>query len=503
MCHINPLMNMKTNVIILIILISALIGCQKTSEVSIYGKINGNIPDTITYSVPVNGVSYFGFRESVKPDSLGNFQIKLALKEPAFIIITVPGISPKIIIVEPGEIFNILINKENKSESFKISGANEIGQNLYNTLPNPFSVQTEAKSFIKEISLDSIKRKISILKADDISKFSELLKKREISRTFFNLISIDRDCYYATLTATVQYIKFVINLSGTAPGNHYEFPPDMKKMWEEVYLEYLPTQANFLKSHWWYDYTTTYLNCKEYLSESFTSQNISDIKDKGLYHTHNLDEAKKYLTGQTLEYYEAAYIYYWSMDLAYEKEFIQIFKQFKTDFPDSKYIKYIVPWINSIIEFHKVTDADFNEKTKFIDDYEKIGSLKEGVKSLRGKKIYIDLWATWCEPCKYEFVKKDSLIRQLRSKGIQFLYISIDVDKRDKLWKDMIKYYNLQGYHIRAGTQLQADLRRIFSQNHKGSFYIPYHILIDENGNIIKNGIESQTEIEEFNKLIK
>lgn len=496
---------MKPNLIILLILISILCGCKKTNEVNIFGKISGQIPDKITYSVPVNGVSYFGFTESVVPDSLGNFQIKILTKEASIIILTVPGIDSKVIVVEPGQNFNISVNTEIKAQAFKISGANEAGQKFYNTLPNPIFVQLgkEVRTIAKYPSQDSIKMKISTLKANEVSELREFLDNREITKSFFSLIAVDRDCYYATMTTIVQYIKYLTNLSRISPNDHYEFPPDMKKVWGDTYLEYPPDQTKLMRSRYWFEYAQTYLIFKEYLLEDFKVQNLIDLREKGLEHTHNIEEAKKYFSGQALEYYIAVYIYFQCLNEEFEKEFIKIFDQFKTDFPDSKYIKYLEPLISPIIDFHKIADTDFDNNIRFIDNYDKIGSLSEALKSLKGERIYVDVWATWCEPCKSEFKNRDSLIQLLKSKGIEILYISIDNDKRDKLWKDMIKYYNLQGYHIRVGNQLQADLTRIFSQNHKGPFYIPYHILVDENGNIIKNGIESPTEIEEFNKLMK
>ena len=477
---------MKNYSTLLIIIMALFSGCRRSSEIIITGKIDGKIPDSISYSIPVNGVSYSGFKENIKPDSLGTFQIKLNSEISSFVILTVPGKSPKTIVIEPGEKYDISINTVEGKNFFKISGPNEAGQNLYNTLPNPFMVQSEAKRFVKEPSQDSIIKKISAMKAVDVSSFRKLLDNKEISKRFYDLVIIDRDCYYATLTANVQLMKYGLNSSATAPNDHYEYPPEMKKLWENVYVEYPPEQHNFLRSRWWFEYTTTFLRCKECLSESYKRQNINDLIDKDLYHTFKLKEAKKYLSSPFLEYYVAAYIYFWSLDLAYEKEFISIYEQYKTDFPKSKYTKYIEPWINSVIEFHKIANLEFKENIRFVHSYESIVSLKDAIKSFKGKKIYIDVWATWCEPCKYEFLKKDGLIRILQAQGTEILFISIDNENRESLWKEMIKYYNLQGYHIRASKQLNSDLQTIFSKDHKGSFYIPFHILIDESGKILK-----------------
>lgn len=480
---------MRPYLIILTILISSLCECKKTNEVNISGKISGKIPDKITYTIPVNGVSHYGFTESVVPDSLGNFKIKILARETAFVNLTITGINLKAIVVEPGQNFNISINTENKSGSFKISGANEAGQYLYNTFPNPELVQLEARKYLRNSSQDSVKREINTLKVSEITRLHELLQKKEISKSFFDLVSLDRDCYYAEMITFVQMYKFYRNTSRIDPNVHYELPPDIKKVWEDVYIQYPPAQKNLMRSRWWFEYAETYLIYKEYLSEDFKLQNIIDLREKGLENTNKIKEAKKYFSGRELEYYKAARIFDECFErIEFEKEFIKIFDQFKTDFPESEYIKYLEPMITPILEFYRVAEKGFNENIKFIDNYEKISTLKESLKFFNGKKVYVDVWATWCAPCKAELKNEDKLINLLKSKGIEIMFISIDEDKREKTWKDMIKYFNLQGYHIRANEKLSADLKVI--QNSKGGLYVPWHILVDENGNIVKDPSE-------------
>ncbi|ADF51342.1 hypothetical protein ZPR_0997 [Zunongwangia profunda SM-A87] len=35
--------------------------------------------------MPVDGINYFGFEDSIQPDSLGNFELKLPLEQASFI----------------------------------------------------------------------------------------------------------------------------------------------------------------------------------------------------------------------------------------------------------------------------------------------------------------------------------------------------------------------------------------------------------------------------------
>lgn len=65
----------------------------------------------------------------------------------------------------------------------------------------------------------------------------------------------------------------------------------------------------------------------------------------------------------------------------------------------------------------------------------------------------------------------------------------------------MIKFYNLEGYHIRANKELNSELREIF--NPDGPLSIPWYILIDKNGNIVKKNASRPSDIGElFNEII-
>ena len=100
------------------------------------------------------------------------------------------------------------------------------------------------------------------------------------------------------------------------------------------------------------------------------------------------------------------------------------------------------------------------------------------------KRVLIDLWATWCAPCKIEFAYYDSSLYEfLKKKKISPVFLSIDkLELKDK-WEREIKLLNLKGYHGLAGSTLQASIREVVFNDSLVS--IPRYILIDENGRIV------------------
>lgn len=102
------------------------------------------------------------------------------------------------------------------------------------------------------------------------------------------------------------------------------------------------------------------------------------------------------------------------------------------------------------------------------------------LESLKGKYVYVDVWATWCGPCLREIPSLKKVEEDYKSKKIAFVSISIDEKKDYDKWKGMVTEKQL------GGIQLMAD------NNWKSKFVedyailgIPRFILIDPQGNIV------------------
>lgn len=490
---------MKLYQLILIILITGLISCQSAkNKIVITGKITGEIPEIIEYTIPLNGISYFGFEDSVNPDSLGNFQINLLIDKPCFIELSHTYKAYGTVIAEPGMSYTVFINTELKENAFKIECENEKGQELYNQISNRSMMargdfELEARKYLKDSIGSKIKQSINSTEEIEIAGFRELLENKTISKEFFNLVNTDREYFYKGVQGSVAFMNFLQSLSGLNSLNEDEF----REMWKGVFQIKPVTNPELLSSPWFYYYVQNYLKYNELIVESTNVETLRELRKQGLLHTNNIKNAKKYLTDSVLEYYYAAYIYYEAINKNYEKELISLFEQFKKEYPSSEYTQFIEPEIIPIIAFHKKEGEPFNEKIKFINDYGNFNSFKDVAEVLKGKRIYVDVWATWCRACKIEFKNNAELNELLKSKDVTLLYLSVDKEDRAKQWRDMINYYNLEGYHIRVNEKVLADLANLYNAQRMA---IPWYILTDENGNIIVRHASSPAQIEKLEK---
>ncbi len=111
--------------------------------------------------------------------------------------------------------------------------------------------------------------------------------------------------------------------------------------------------------------------------------------------------------------------------------------------------------------------------------------------SLKGKYLYIDVWATWCKPCIAEIPNLKKLEHAMENKNIAF--VSISVDKDGDAWKKMVKDDNFTGIQWHART-------RDFSKNLM-IVSIPRFILIGRNGEIIEANMTRPGKPETYERL--
>ncbi len=97
---------------------------------------------------------------------------------------------------------------------------------------------------------------------------------------------------------------------------------------------------------------------------------------------------------------------------------------------------------------------------------------------LKGKYVYIDIWATWCKPCTAEIPFLRKIEEKYHNENIEF--VSISIDKRDDYftWLDMVEEKNP------GGIQLYANEDEKFTTAYMVND-IPRFILIDPDGNIV------------------
>src|ERR1700744_2042464 len=137
-----------------------------------------------------------------------------------------------------------------------------------------------------------------------------------------------------------------------------------------------------------------------------------------------------------------------------------------------------------ILMFTALFNTAHGQEIKFIKDYHSINSTSELFNQLKGKTIFLDLWATWCDPCKEEFKHSDTLYRELKKRNIALLYLSLNTRVVESDWKADIAQYHLKGFHALANHELENSVTTMI-WGAPGGFSIPRYLLIRRDGKIL------------------
>ena len=120
------------------------------------------------------------------------------------------------------------------------------------------------------------------------------------------------------------------------------------------------------------------------------------------------------------------------------------------------------------------SEKAFNEKLYNLEDVS--FTFKEVVNQHKGKKILIDVWASWCRDC-LEGIPK---VKELQKDFPEVVFLFLSVDERQASWKRGVKRYDLKGLHYNLPKGMKdGDLVDFLSLG-----WIPRYLVVDETGKI-------------------
>lgn len=100
----------------------------------------------------------------------------------------------------------------------------------------------------------------------------------------------------------------------------------------------------------------------------------------------------------------------------------------------------------------------------------------ETLADYRGQIVILNLWATWCGPCRIEMPGFEKLYRRFRSGGLTILGVSLDKGN-DKAVEDFVREYNLS---FPVFLDDKGEVERLYK-----TFTIPTTYVIDRSGRVV------------------
>ncbi len=225
-----------------------------------------------------------------------------------------------------------------------------------------------------------------------------------------------------------------------------------------------------------------------YLGVFFDNMKRLD-ENKGL---TDLELADKYLKGKVKYYYQCKRLYGKCISGKMHEVTFEI-QKFMEECPHDGYkasLQRVVAEQKGLVEGMQAPDfklMNLEGETVSMEDY-------------KGKIIYLDYWATWCQSCIHQIHNSNYLWKKFQGKDVVFLYVSLD--ERQEEWKKYIKYSKkIEGIHLHAEGGMNSEIAKNYFVKK-----LPAVFLIDKNGTVSQSPAKPPTDtgiVDQISRLLE
>ncbi|GAA3573732.1 TlpA disulfide reductase family protein [Snuella lapsa] len=432
---------------ILVVSILSILSCKNKADNN-YAVISGKILNNNAQEISIWNRNR-SINLKIKIDSLGTF--KDTLRAEPQTLSFYDGKNYNRFYIEPNSHVQINYNADDFKNTLEFSGAGSAASN-YLSLKEQRAAElmgSRVEFFsLNELSYKSKSRGIKtamLTLLDSFSNVSELFKEME-----------GKDIHYEYLNNLNSYER---------THQYYTKNPDFKVS-EEFLSEFnglnYTNEVDFKQS---VNYKALVQN---YFRNIASEKAIKDSLDRSIAYLKVISDIPNQVIKNELLFDEVVFGIKYVNDV---ESYYNIFRNNSTDEENNNKIEEIYNNLKHL--------AKGNPSPEFIG-YQNYDGSTTSLSDLKGKYVYIDVWATWCGPCKAEIPFLKRVESSYHDKNIHFVSISVDkLTDKDK-WIKMIEEKELTGIQLLADKDFESDFVKGYMING-----IPQFILLDPNGNIV------------------
>lgn len=401
-----------------------------------------------------------------------------------------------IIFYEQNDSISFKINEdENHNFSVTFNGKNSKGLNYLNN-ENPFTFKNNFLQLYNiiehSISIEEVVLKIKNQKNNLLLPFKDFYVEKEISSDFYKSIELYADSHILLFSVMCleDFLRIENNKNKTKLSTN-----DLKKIINNLNSIYDPFNLKYskIKSLAYFENIS---NKSRFIEEGIIKGLKNDI---GLW---NFGSGKSYYDYAPTKLQEELLVNAIATNYSDNTINYETFLKYKEIFPESIYIPFLENYFKSI---HFINDYSFikYEKNQALGNLDTTiyKSFVELISEKFSKKnVFIDVWATYCAPCKEQFKFNEELHSFLRNNDIEILYISLDSEKNSNKWLNDVKDYKLYGNHYLATSKIMNELKDFLNENEP--LLIPRYFIINKKGELVLPSTKKPSEKEDLYKQI-
>ncbi len=432
---------------LILIAIFAIISCKEDPKVD-YAIISGEILNKDKEDVSI--MSYDrSFEKVLKIAENGTFTDTLDIKGSSYVLYD--GKNPVFLYLEPGNNINIYYDAKNFDNSISISGN---GSEINKYLISKRKIEKDLFGDAKETySLDenNFKEKVrGIKKAQD----SILKNSENISKSFVTKETRNTDYFYLKLLTDYEgaHKYFTNNSDFKVSENFLSEMDDIDYQNEEDYK-----YSNYYRS---------------LVDDHFKNRAREVLKNDSIKTDDVYFKVLDSIQNETVR--NGLLFKYANSDMNYSKDVETFYNNYVNRSTDEKHKNVITE------KYNKLVGLKAGRPSPLFNNYENYKGGTTSLEDLKGKYVYIDVWATWCGPCIREIPALKEVEKQYHDKNIEFVSISIDKSSDKDKWRSMIEEKELGGIQLFAENEWKSKF--VTEYQIQG---IPRFILIDPKGDIV------------------
>ncbi|MEC3908159.1 TlpA disulfide reductase family protein [Tamlana sp. 2201CG12-4] len=433
--------------LLLIAFTIAIVACKEEPKVD-YAIVSGKITNKPAGDISINTFDRsFTEKLEIAPD--GTFKDTIIPEQHAYVLYD--GKNPVFLHLEPGYNLNISYDSQDFEKSLIISGNGSQTSNY---------IIAKRKN---ERELIGNNAETYVLNEEEFkAKFQDIKKSNENLLNSFNDLSADfktrekRDLHYSYLAKLSEYemaYRYFTKDQQFKVSDDFLNEFDGFDFTNEEDFKLLNNYKSLVTNH--YTKAANQLATEESLERGIAFiKTVSDVKSESI---------------------KNALLYNFAANsMGYSKDIDAFYKSFLENSTNDKNNELITEKYNKLTAIAKGKPSP-----KFVN-YENYKGGTTSLDDLKGKYVYVDVWATWCGPCKREIPFLKEVEQKYHGKNIEFVSVSIDRVSDHEKWKTMVKDKELGGIQLFADNDWNSKFVKDYQIQG-----IPRFILIDDQGNIV------------------